>query len=256
MKLSVLGCSGGIGGEACRTTSFLLGDDVLIDCGTGVGDLSLAALARIDHVFLTHAHFDHIAYLPLLADSVTELRSRPVTVHGRPETLQALQQHVFNGSMWPDFTRLPSPSAPVLRLSPLDEGDSVALPGGGSITALPAFHGIPALAYAIDSGAGRLVFSGDTRFEYGFVAALNGLGRLDHLIVETAFTDEQQTLAMDSSHLHPQALSRLLDALEVSPRVHVSHLKPGLEQRILDQIAAQTGRLSAEPLRRGDVIEF
>ena len=34
MKLRVLGCSGGIGGN--RTTSFLLDHDVLIDAGTGL----------------------------------------------------------------------------------------------------------------------------------------------------------------------------------------------------------------------------
>ena len=48
MKLRILGCSGGIGGEHLRTTSLLVDDDVLIDAGTGVGDLPIADLARID----------------------------------------------------------------------------------------------------------------------------------------------------------------------------------------------------------------
>ena len=42
MKLRILGCSGGISGDL-RTTSMLLDHDVLIDAGTGVGDLSIAA---------------------------------------------------------------------------------------------------------------------------------------------------------------------------------------------------------------------
>jgi phosphoribosyl 1,2-cyclic phosphodiesterase len=61
MKLRILGCSGGIGGVA-RTTSMLLDDNVLIDAGTGVGDLGLSELVRIDHVFVTHSHLDHIAW--------------------------------------------------------------------------------------------------------------------------------------------------------------------------------------------------
>ena len=40
MRLKILGCSGGIGGTL-RTTSMLLDEDILIDAGTGVGDLSL-----------------------------------------------------------------------------------------------------------------------------------------------------------------------------------------------------------------------
>ena len=53
MRLRVLGCSGGIGGRHLRTTSFLVDSDVLIDAGTGVGDLSLAELSLIDHIFLS-----------------------------------------------------------------------------------------------------------------------------------------------------------------------------------------------------------
>ena len=66
MKLRVLGCSGGIGGRHLRTSSFLVDHDILIDAGTGVAELSIAELAAIDHVFLTHAHLDHIASLPLM----------------------------------------------------------------------------------------------------------------------------------------------------------------------------------------------
>lgn len=254
MKLSVLGCSGGIGGDARRTTSFLVDDDILLDCGTGVGDLSLEALSRIDHIFLTHAHFDHVAFLPLLADSVSELRRSPIIVHGLAGTLDALRAHVFNGTMWPDFTALPR-HAPVLSLRSVAEGDCVEL-RGRRLTALPAFHSVPALAWCLDSGDGRLVFSGDTRFDYGFVAALNALGPLHHLLVETAFADEQAQLARDSSHLCPQSLRRLLDGVEGNPQVYVSHLKPGLESRIVGQLEVGAGRLRPKVLQRGDVLEF
>ena len=50
-RLTVLGCSGGIS-RGLRTTSFLWNEDVLIDAGTGVGDLDLDALRRIDHILL------------------------------------------------------------------------------------------------------------------------------------------------------------------------------------------------------------
>lgn len=254
MKLAVLGCSGGIGGDARRTTSFLIDDDILLDCGTGVGDLPLEALARIDHIFLTHAHFDHIAYLPLLADSVAELRDRPIIVHAAAGTLASLRAHVFNDVMWPDFTALP-PQRPVLRLQAVAVGERIEVKGR-SLVALPAYHGVPALAWGLDSGAGKLVFSGDTRFEHGFVAAVNALGDVRHLLIETAFTDEQRDLALASSHLCPESLVRLLEGVKGSPQVHVSHLKPGLEARIAGQVAAAAGRLRPSVLQRGDVIEF
>lgn len=69
MQVRVLGCSGAIARDA-RTTSFLLDDRILIDAGTGVGDLTLEEMLRIEHVFLTHSHLDHIAALPLMIDSM------------------------------------------------------------------------------------------------------------------------------------------------------------------------------------------
>src|SRR5262245_47603676 len=115
MRLRILGCSGGIGGRHLRTTSMLLDDDVLIDGGTGVGDLGLTELARIDHVFLTHSHLDHIASIPLMIDTINHMRTHPLTVHALPATIEVLKQHVFNWSVWPDFTRIPSEDKPALR---------------------------------------------------------------------------------------------------------------------------------------------
>ena len=69
MRVRILGCSGAIARD-CRTTAFLLDHDLLIDAGTGVGDLSLEEMAQVQHVLLTHSHLDHIAALPLLIASV------------------------------------------------------------------------------------------------------------------------------------------------------------------------------------------
>lgn len=255
MRLQVLGCSGGIGGREARTTSFLVDDDILIDCGTGVGDLPLESLARIDHVFVTHAHLDHVALLPMLADSVAALRSEPIRVYAALGTLDALRRHVFNSEMWPDFTVIPSREAPALSLHGITVGETVQL-GARRVLALPAFHGIPALAYCLDSGVGKLVFSGDTAFEPAFVDAVNSIDDLQHLIIETAFADEQHALAEASSHLCPETLTGVLDAIRSSPQVHVCHLKPGADERILSQIRGHAARLGTRRLCRGDVLHF
>src|SRR3989344_716585 len=101
MKVRVLGCYGAIAKD-CRTTSFLIDDSILIDAGPGVGDLTLEQMRRIDHVFLTHSHLDHIAALPLMLDAVSSLRNTHVQVHPLPATLDDLHQHDFNNSKWHD----------------------------------------------------------------------------------------------------------------------------------------------------------
>ena len=121
MDIRVLGCSGGIG-ASLRTTSFLLDDDILLDAGSGVGELTLEEMSRIRHIFLTHAHLDHVLAIPLLADSIFEYIRAPIAIHALPETLDVLRQHIFNNAIWPDFTRLPHPERPILRLEPLQPG--------------------------------------------------------------------------------------------------------------------------------------
>lgn len=255
MKLEVLGCSGGIGGSQSRTTSFLVDDDILVDCGTGVGDLTLDALCRIDHVFLTHAHLDHIAALPLLVDSTGELRARPLVVHALPETIAALQAHIFNWQIWPDFTRIPDPGAPFLRFEPLRVGEGVEL-GGRCVTALPASHTVPAVAYRLDSGRGQLVFSGDTAFSATLIDAINACPALRHLILETAFAEDQQALADASRHLCPSSAHAVLGRIAGDPVVHVTHLKPGAGERIMAELQAGGCRLALRRLEQGEVLEF
>ena len=122
MKLRVLGCSGGIGGDL-RTTSLLLDDDVLIDAGTGVGDLTIEQLARIDHIFLTHSHLDHVTSIPFIVDTVGWMRDLPLTVHATQATLEILRQHLFNWKLWSDFTQIPDAK---LRRSIVDLVEQIA----------------------------------------------------------------------------------------------------------------------------------
>lgn len=255
MKLTVLGCSGGIGGAKARTTAFLVDHDILVDCGTGVGDLELDALKRIDHIFITHSHLDHIASIPLLVDSVGDQRGYPITVYATPETLRILRSHIFNWLVWPDFTSIPDRHRPFLRFQPLKVGESVRL-GTRTLTALPAHHTVPAVSYCLDSGNAQLLYSGDTAYCPELIAAINRLPTLRHLIVETAFPDEQRGLAMASRHLCPSMLVAILDELTASPEVYISHLKPGLGELIMDQIGSYSGRLQPLPLVQGQIIEF
>src|SRR5690606_36025245 len=175
-------------------TSFLLDSDVLIDAGTGVGDLTIAELSQIDHVFITHSHLDHVTSIPFLVDTVGGMRARPITVYATRATIEIMRNHLFNWAIWPDFTEIPSPEAPFLRYEDLEVGGSVEL-GGRTITAIPARHTVPAVGYHLDSGAGSLVFTGDTGPNEALWKVVNAIGNLKYLIIETAFSNKEQRLA-------------------------------------------------------------
>ncbi len=226
MKLRVLGCSGGIGGRHQRTTSFLVDHDILIDAGTGVGELSIAELAAIDHVFLTHAHLDHIAALPMMIDTVADRRDQPLTVYGSAAVLDSLRQHIFNWAIWPDFSQVPSAEQPFMRYRRIELGEPISL-AGRQVSALPAHHTVPAVGYCLDSGAASLAFSGDTGPCEAFWQAVNAIPNLRHLIIECAFPNGEASLAALSKHYSPNILAAELKKLTQPCAIHLSHLKPG-----------------------------
>ena len=258
MIIRVLGCSGAIA-AGCRTTTFLLDDTVLIDAGTGVGDLSLDELARIDHILISHSHLDHVLAIGLLADSVMRLRAArrrpPVVVHALPQTLDALRAHIFNGVIWPDFTRLPTPETPVLQFKPIAVGEVLTL-AGRRIEVLSAAHTVPAVGFAVDAGAaGWWVYTGDTGpnpLLWQRLATMN----VAHLVIETAFGDEERQLARISRHLCPSSLSEELSHLKGSVDVHVTHIKPGELDAVMAEISGLHSPHRIHALKAGDRIEL
>ena len=234
MKLRVLGCSGGIGGNL-RTTSFLLDHDVLIDAGTGVNELSLTEISVIDHVFVTHSHLDHIACIPFMVDSAWAMRNRPLTIYATRETLDILKQHVFNWKVWPNFSEIPDTRQPAMQYQPIELGETVVL-DGRKITAIPANHTVPAVGYHLDSGAASLVYSGDTTSNDAVWDVVNRIENLRYLLIETAFSDNEKELAILAKHLCPSLLAEELKKFRRAAEVFITHLKPGEVELTMQQI--------------------
>ena len=255
MKIRVLGCSGAIA-EGSRTTSFLVDHDVLVDAGTGVGDLPLEALAQIDHILISHSHLDHVLAIGLLADSVMRLRAArgrgPIQVHALPETLEALRKHIFNGVIWPDFTRLPHVDKPVLQLVPFVMGERLSL-GGKIFEVLSAIHTVPAVGFALQGCEGWWVYTGDTGPNPALWARLSTMN-VAHLVIETAFGDEESELAGLSRHLCPKKLGRELSQLEGCVNVHITHIKPGEVDAVMAEVAALSTTHRVSALRAGQVL--
>ena len=255
MQIRVLGCSGSIA-AGNRTTSFLVDGSILIDAGTGVGDLTLDEMAAIDHILISHSHLDHVLSIGLLADSVTRRREglAPVQIHALPQTIAALRTHIFNGVIWPDFTRLPSVAHPVLAFEPYAVGQVLDLEGR-RIEVLPAAHTVPAVGFAVLGSSGAWVFTGDTGPNAALWQRLAELP-VSMLVIETAFRDEQLDLARRSGHLCPQQLEVELKFLRQPTDVYITHIKPGEMDTVMGEIAAQQTRHRVSALQTGQVLHL
>jgi cAMP phosphodiesterase len=232
----------------------LIDNDVLIDAGTGIGDLELADLDSIRHVFLTHAHLDHVAGLPMLVDRIFDEKFLvPLTVYAREETLRAIQEHLFNGVIWPDFSKLPSAQKPMLRYRVCSPGDTIQI-GHRDFYAVDVMHSVPSLGYTVQNSGGAFAVSGDTKTNETLWPVLNACNDLRVLVIEVSFPDEMERLASDSGHYCPRTLTRDLERLRHNPEIWLTGMKPGEEAVILEQVTKAAPDRNIQMLSRGTVL--
>ncbi len=237
MKVRILGASGGIG-VGRYTTSILVDDDILIDGGDGVGTLTLERMSSIKHLFVTHSHLDHVCHIPLLIDGLFEQLAsagESLTIYGQSQTLEAIKSHIFNGVIWPDFSELPTPQQPVLTYQEVVPGEVVEI-NNRSIEMVKVDHIVPAVAYLISAGSKYFAFSGDTGKTERFWERLNELDELALLVVESAYPNEMAELAGLAKHYCPITLSADLKTLNHDPDIYITHLKPGMEEEVCQQL--------------------
>lgn len=254
MRLTILGCSGGVGADL-RTTCLLLDGDTLIDCGTGAGDLRLSEMIAINQVFLTHSHLDHVAILPMLADSAGCFRNAPLTVYALPETIAILKAHLFNSLIWPDYTVQPTPEKPYIRFEAIRTGQTVVCEGR-KITALPAVHAVPAIGYLLDSGTSSFAFSGDTTHCDAFWDVLGRVPNLRYLMIEATFLDANRERAKISGHMTPSLLAEGFARLGHPVEILITHREAGREAETMKEILALSKQFGPVALERGSVFEF
>lgn len=255
MKLQVLGCAGGIGGRERLTTSLLLDDDVLLDAGTGLTALDIDRLIRIDHVFITHCHLDHVAGLAFLVDAVQGKRNKPVTVHATGQVIEVLKQHLFNWALWPDFAMIPRADKPSLCWEQIEPGTTRDL-GGRKISPRPVNHNAGSVAYLVENSRAGFLFTGDMASTPELWGVLREKPHVDKVIVDCSFSNADRELAAISKHFCPSALIEEIRTMGREVEFLIYHLKPGQEELIMRELNADGGGRPFRALKCGELFEF
>lgn len=234
-------------------TCFVIDDRVAIDAGS----LAMAAndLQRkgIRDVVLTHAHLDHTAGLPLFVDDLFATLDSPIRVHATMDVIEVLRRDVFNWSVYPDFAELENDQGRVLEYSPIEPGTEFTA-AHLSILPVKVNHKVPSAGYVIWDGNSRIAITGDTAEANGFWDVINGLGRLDALMIECAFPNEMASLADISHHLTPSRLDRELGKFKLDCPVYAVNIKPMYREDVRRELAELERKI--EPLTVGEIYEF
>jgi len=226
LKIRVLGCYGG-SAPGMYPTSFLINDRTALDAGALTLTLSLEEQALVSHVFVSHAHVDHLCTLPFLLDNVLPDLREPLYLFGPPETVQSLKAFLFNGTLWPDFTAISNGTTVVLRLRPLAPFETVDV-HGVSWTPFPMEHEVACYGYLLQEENASVFVCGDTVSLACMDEVLARAVNLRAVFVEVSFPREGEYVAERSMHLSTESFGREVRKY-VPPgiQVLVSHIKPG-----------------------------
>jgi ribonuclease BN (tRNA processing enzyme) len=237
MKLTLIPSSIGAGPDHQYLSSTLINDTVAIDAGCIGFWGTPREQARVQHVFLSHTHMDHLASLPIFVENAYEGKAECVTVHGSRAVLECCQEHLFNEKVWPDFIALSQSERPFLRLSPLEAGETIDL-DGLRVTSVALNHVVPTVGFLVADEKSGIAFISDTGPTDEVWRQVNALPNLKAVFVETTFPDELGWLADLSKHLTPATLAREAAKLKRPTRLIIIHLKARYKEKVISELQA------------------
>lgn len=245
MKIKVLGSSGAeFPGH--RPPSFLLDGKIIFDAGSLTNVLDFKGQLKIEYIFITHAHLDHIMGIPFLADNlIFSNKQHKVNIISIPPVIRAMKKNLLDGTIWPDFTLIPNTHEAILNLMELNAGQSIKIKNY-NITPYQVNHSVPATGFLVeDKGKRRFFYSGDTG---PTDATWKDIGekQIHCLILEVSIPNRMEEIAIKIGHLTPQLLKEeLLKIKPVPEQVYITHLKP----QYFKSIKAELQRLKIRNLR-------
>lgn len=254
MKIKVLGCSGAeIPGY--RPPSFLLNGKILFDTGSLTNILDIRRQWKIEYIFITHAHLDHILGIPFLADNLIFRKKRHrVNILSIPPVIKTIRKSLLDGSIWPDFTIIPDTHEAILNLIELKSGHSIRIEDY-TITPYPVYHSVPATGFLVqDKRERRFFYTGDTGPSDATWEKI-GEKQIHCLIIEASFPNRMEDIAIRTGHLTPQLLKN--EILKIKPypeKIFVIHIKP--QYFITIKTELQTLKMkNLKLLRNGQIIK-
>jgi len=242
MKIKILGAHM-FESDTTRLSSILIDEVMAIDAGGLTSSLAFEQQEKIDHILLTHGHYDHIRDVPAIA---LKNQHRTINVHSIQPALDILTTHLINGTVYPDFTRWPE-NAPALKLFAVEKNASFSI-DSYSIKAVEVSHAIPAVGYQVtDSNGDCIFFSGDTG--PGLTSCWEQI-EPHTLIIETALSNKSADIAPKPGHLCPLLLEKELSSFQTVkgylPKVILTHMNSDVEDEIQNEVTQVADRLGAD----------
>jgi ribonuclease BN (tRNA processing enzyme) len=204
---------------------------LLLDCGSGVAHRmgTIGANWRgITHLAITHFHPDHTLDLTTLMFAwkygALPPRAAPLTILGPAGISRLIEQLV---AIYGETVRAPGFPVTVRELAP---GERADLGDGVTLEAHKVPHTAESVAYSVERGGARLVYTGDT----GFDTTVAEWARACEVLLAECSLPEQLAVA---SHLTPSQVGVMAEVADPARLVLTHFYPPVLEEDILGIIS-------------------
>lgn len=190
MRMVLLGTGGYHPSNERQTACMMLPElGIILDAGTAMFRVREYIQTAELHIFLSHAHLDHVFGLTGLFDILHEREVGRVVVHGDAQKLTDIQQHLLDRSLFP----VPLPC----EWQPLDGPTN--LPDDGQLTYFPLVHPGGSLGFRLDWPGHSLAYVTDTIADPQ-APYVERIQDVDVLIHECYFPDSRVQLAQLTGH--------------------------------------------------------
>lgn len=137
------------------------GELILFDCGEGTQRQMMRArtgMMRLDFIFLTHLHADHILGVPGLLETMAfQGRKNPLTIAGPVGTIELVEKLTSIGYFYRNFE---------VRAMELDPGDIIEM-DGYKVKAIETSHSVPSLGYCLEENQRLGRFNREAAISFG-----------------------------------------------------------------------------------------
>ncbi len=230
---------GAYGAKTLNTamTCLQVDEEILIDAGNILFGLDKAA-KKINHIFLTHTHLDHIVDIPFLIDIFFESRTKPLTIYGLSGSIENIKNYIFNWAIWPDFSQIPltigGENSIIFKV--LEVGEEIEI-NGTKLKSIKTEHTDSSCGYVITKDENAVFFTSDTYKCQNIWEEVNNNPKIKSLIIDVSFPSILNKLAFDSKHLTPELLKEELENLKRDDiKIFITHIKPIFLDEIKDEI--------------------
>ncbi len=255
--VKVLGAEGSYSHES-KATSFLINNTIAFDAGNiiqGMGE----KCCELEHIFISHTHYDHIVDLPFIIESYLECREKPLKVYALSENIDTLKEYLFNWSIWPDFETIMDKNnkEEVLQFIPVTYGETIHI-DAMEITIIKSNHTVPTCGFKIQKSDQAFIISGDTYINDELIDMINNDKRISSLIIDVSFSSDKDELSYKSKHLTPKLLETMLIRLNRNDvAIYTYHQKPLFIEKIDSELSTMNiFKNGGKRLETGDMVDL